>query len=186
VYSTDNESMRIGIISDTHDHLHFLQPALAHLAGETEVLLHCGDLCSPFVMDQLAKYPAPVHIVFGNNDADLFRITRKSSDRVQVHGELLQIELDGVRFAMNHYDNIAQPLARSGMFDVVCYGHNHRFSLTTHDGALALNPGTLMGAAFGPGGWERVPPTFAIFDTKSRKVQLMRIAEDETCLPHSF
>jgi uncharacterized protein len=178
--------MRIGVISDTHDHLHNLQPALAYLAAETEVLLHCGDLCSPFVMDQLAKYPGPVHIVFGNNDADLFRITRKSSDRVQVHGELLQIELDGVRLAMNHYDNIAQPLLRSGMYDLVCFGHNHRFSLAAHGTAIALNPGTLMGSAFGPGGWERVPPTFATFDTRSREVLLFRIAESETIQPHSF
>jgi uncharacterized protein len=178
--------MRIGVISDTHDHLHNLQPALAYLAAETEVLLHCGDLCSPFVMDPLAKYPGPVHIVFGNNDADLFRITRKSSDRVQVHGELLQIELDGVRIAINHYDNIAQPLARSGMYDLVCFGHNHRFSLATCDGAIALNPGTLMGAAFGPGGWERVPPTFAIFDTGPRQARLFRVAENEKVLPYSF
>jgi putative phosphoesterase len=178
--------MRIGVISDTHDHLHNLQTALAYLAAETDVLLHCGDLCSPFVMDQLATYPGLVHIVFGNNDADLFRITRKSSDRVQVHGELLQTEIDGVRIAMNHYDNIAQPLMRSGMYDLVCYGHNHRFSLATHAAAIALNPGTLMGAAFGPGGWERVPPTFAIFDTKSRETRLMRVAESEQCLPHSF
>jgi putative phosphoesterase len=177
--------MRLGIISDTHDHLHHLQPAIAFLSDVTDLLICCGDLCSPFVMDQLQKYPGPVHIVFGNNDADLFRITRKSSDRVQVHGELLELNLEGCRIGVNHYDNIAAGLARSGLYDLVCYGHNHRFRIERHERTTALNPGALMGAAFGPGGWERVPPTFATFDTATAEAKLFRVAGDQ-CLPHAF
>jgi uncharacterized protein len=177
--------MRLGIVSDIHDHLHNLEPAIRFLAGNTDLLICCGDLCSPFVIDQLQKYPGPVHIVFGNNDADLFRITRKSTERVQVYGELLELNLDGFRIGVNHYDNIANGLARSGLYDLICYGHNHRFRLEHHGSATALNPGAIMGAAFGPGGWERIPPTFATFETTGREAMLYRVAGDE-CVPHSF
>jgi putative phosphoesterase len=177
--------MRLGIISDIHDHLHHLEPAIAFLNDTTELLICCGDLCSPFVIDQLHKYRGPVHIVFGNNDADLFRITRKSNERVQVHGELLELNLDGFRVGVNHYDNIALGLARSGLYDLVCYGHNHRFRQERHGSAVALNPGAIMGAAFGPGGWEQIEPTFATFDTASAVANLFRIAGPE-CLPHTF
>lgn len=177
--------MRLGIVSDIHDHLHNLQPAIAFLAANTDLLICCGDLCSPFVMDQLQKYPGPVHIVFGNNDADLFRITRKSNERAQVHGELLELNLDGFRIGVNHYDNIANGLARSGLYDLVCYGHNHRFRLEQQGATISLNPGAIMGAAFGPGGWERIPPTFATFNTTTRDAALYRIEAGE-CIPHSF
>jgi putative phosphoesterase len=170
--------MRIGIISDIHDHLHNLRPAIAYLTGKTDLLICCGDLCSPFVMDELRKYPGPVHIVFGNNDADLFRITRKSDARLQVHGEFLELNLDGFKIAANHFDNIANPIARSGLYQLVCFGHNHRFSLERFDKTVALNPGTLMGTAFGAGGSEPVPVTFATFDTGTGQPALYRLSGD--------
>jgi uncharacterized protein len=168
--------MRIGIISDIHDHLHNLRPAIAYLGENTDLLVCCGDLCSPFVMDELRKYSGPVHIIFGNNDADLFRITRKSDARLQVHGEFLELNLDGFKIAANHFDNIAGPIARSGLYQLVCFGHNHRFSLERFGETVALNPGTLMGTAFGPAGAEPVPVTFATFDTKTGQPALYRLS----------
>ncbi len=169
--------MRIGVISDIHDHLHNLQPAIRALSGETEILICCGDLCSPFVMEELKKYPGPVHIVFGNNDADLFRITRKSDARVQVHGEFLEFDLDGFRIAVNHFDNIAAPIAKSQLYDLVCFGHNHRYSVTKFGKTTALNPGALMGTAFTSTGWEPVPVTFATFDTKLAEASLYHVVD---------
>lgn len=177
--------MLIGVISDIHDHLHNLQPAISFLGSQTKLLICCGDLCSPFVVDELKKYPAAVHIVFGNNDADLFRITRKSDDRVQVHGEFLELSLDGIRVAVNHFDNIAAPIARSELYDLVCFGHNHRYSLARYGKTTALNPGALMGSAFGPAGWEKTRPTFATFDTATSDARLFEIDSDR-CKPISF
>src|SRR3712207_650010 len=144
--------MRLGIVSDIHDNLWNLGSAIDFLNASSDVLLCCGDLCSPFVVDELRRFDGAVHIVFGNNDADLFRITRKSDSRVQVHGELLEIELDGRRVAMQHYDNIARGLATSGLYDLVCYGHNHRIALSRTRSTTVVNPGPIMGAAFGPAG----------------------------------
>ena len=175
--------MRLGIISDIHDNLWNLRPAIAFLNANADVLLCCGDLCSPFVMDEMRKFAGPVHIIFGNNDADLFRITRKSDSRLQVHGEFVELDLDGRRIAANHFDYIARPIARSGEYDLVCFGHNHRISLEQFGRTTAINPGPIMGVAFGPGGWEEVAATFAICDTASMDLKAFAVLDRSTVQP---
>lgn len=165
--------MRLGILSDIHDNLWNLRVALDRMNEGADVLLCCGDLCSPFVMDELKKFHGPVHVIFGNNDADLFRITKKSNDHVQVYGELFTAELAGRRVAANHFDYIARPMAQSGMYDLVCFGHNHRISNEKFGETLALNPGPVMGVAFGPAGWKEVDPTCMICDLTVMSVQTL-------------
>ena len=167
--------MRLGIISDIHDNLWNLEPAIEFLSKSADELICCGDLCSPFVMDVLRKFSGPVHVVFGNNDADLFRITTKSDERVKVYGEFASLTLNGARVAVNHFHFLARPLAFSGLYDLVCYGHNHRIRITRLPGIVAVNPGPLMGAAFGPSGWEEVAPTFALHDTSSKATEVYEV-----------
>jgi len=169
-------AMRLAVISDIHDNLWNLSAAIDYVSVRAETLICCGDLCSPFVMDQLARFPGPVHIVFGNNDADLFRITRKSSDRVRVYGEFFETELDGKRVAVNHFDYLARPIAASGLYDLVCYGHNHEFSVARVGSTLAVNPGPIMGARFPGGRWEDVLPTFVTVETQTMVVEAYGIS----------
>ena len=175
--------MRLGILSDIHDNLWNLQPAIAFLNTEADALLCCGDLCSPFVVDELKKFTGPVHIIFGNNDADLYRITRKSDSRVQVYGELFEAELGGRKIAANHFDYLARPIARSGLYDLVCFGHNHRISQEKFGNTLAVNPGPIMGAAFGPAGWENVDPTFLVCALDSLSVQTFKVSAAKRVQP---
>lgn len=177
--------MRIAILSDIHDHLANLRAAVEYVS-DCGALICCGDLCSPFVMDQLANFSGPVHIVFGNNDADLFRITRKASARVQVYGEFLETEFDGKKVAVNHFDNIARPMALSGQYDLVCYGHNHVFRVMRLGRTMAVNPGPIMGAKFPGGEWTAVAPTFAVYDTTSGGVEAYEIAPDGAIGAHQF
>jgi uncharacterized protein len=160
--------MQVAILSDIHDNVWKLAAALEAVRG-TEGMICCGDLCSPFIVHELGRgYAQPIHIVFGNNDADLFRITAnaRAYPHIQLHGEFFRGELGGRRFAANHFDAIARPLAASGEFDVVCFGHNHRFEIARVGAALAINPGPIMGAAFAPDGSRTdVASTYVIYDT---------------------
>lgn len=164
--------MKIAILSDIHDNIWNLAAALTAIQ-ETEALICCGDLCSPFVIGLLAEgFPGkPIHIVFGNNDADLFRITNnaKKYPHVHLHGEFFQGELGDQRFAVNHFDNLAQPIAASGQYDVVCYGHNHIFKIEPVGRTLAINPGAIMG--YDPGKKGDIPSTFVIYDTETGAAQ---------------
>jgi hypothetical protein len=172
--------MRIAILSDIHDNLWNLAAAI-RAVSDADALLCCGDLCSPFVIDELARFPKEVHIVFGNNDADLFRITNKASKKpnVHLHGELFQSEFDGKRFAMNHFDYIAKPLAKSGEYDVVCFGHNHEFELAKAGDCLLINPGPIMGAKFSGGSWQDVEPTLVVYDSTANAAAAFRRAKAE-------
>jgi hypothetical protein len=158
--------MRIAILSDIHDNLWNLAAAISSVQA-ADALICCGDLCSPFVIDELAKFPGKIHVVFGNNDADLYRITAKAArlSRVEVHGELFQNIFDRKRFAVNHFDYIAKPMAKSGDYDVVCFGHNHEFEISREAGCLRINPGPIMGAKFSSGKWEDTASTFVVYDT---------------------
>ena len=160
--------MRIAILSDIHDNLWNLAAAINHVQ-DADALICCGDLCSPFVIDELIKFPKDVHIVFGNNDADLYRITLKTAanSRIHLHGELFQTVLDGKRFAVNHFDYIAKPLAKSGAYDVVCFGHNHVFEIAREKECLLINPGPIMGAKFSSGRWEDTQPTFVVYEAST-------------------
>jgi putative phosphoesterase len=164
--------MLVAIVSDIHDNLWNLAVAMETIQT-ADVVLCCGDLCSPFVIDELAKCTAPVHIVFGNNDADLFRITAKALKKpnFQLHGEFFYGSVGGKRIAMNHFDYLARPIAKSGDFDLVCFGHNHEFEISHQGATLLINPGPIMGAKFSSGKFEETLPTFVVYDTSTGSPQ---------------
>ena len=167
--------MLIGIISDIHDNVWRLERALDSLRGGAEALLVCGDLCSPFVVHQLGRgFPGPIHVVFGNNDGDLYRITAnaRAYPHIHLHGELFRGELGGRKIAMNHYPDIARGLARSGEYALVCFGHNHRHEISDAGAVVLANPGPVMGAAIEPdGSWRDVAATFVLYDSDTGKTK---------------
>lgn len=166
--------MRIAILSDIHDNVWNLAAALNSLQN-VDVLICCGDLCSPFIVSQMAKsFHGPIHIVFGNNDGDLYRITRQAQGyaHVNLHGIFFQGEIDGIRFAVNHYVYVSRAMV-NGDFDVICYGHNHTHHVETIGTTLIINPGTVMG--YNPDSGKDIPATFAIYDTDSKKVASYQI-----------
>lgn len=160
--------MRIAILSDIHDNLWKLDLALPAVQHCDEMIC-CGDLCSPFVIDELAQgFTRDIHVVFGNNDADLFRITAKAPryPHLHLHGEFCELERAGKRFAINHFDTIARPIAQAGNYDFVCFGHNHEFEITRYGKTLALNPGSILGAQFGGGKRQDTDSTFLVLDVE--------------------
>lgn len=162
--------MKIAVISDTHDHLGNIDASIPHIK-KAEVALHCGDLCAPFVVKRLGEQldGIPLHIVWGNNEGDTFMISRVAAnfEGVYLHGELAELDLGGLRIAVNHYPRIARGLARSGLYDLVCYGHDHTAHSEQIDGCTLLNPGEILGM--------NGPATMALFDTESREVEQVEI-----------
>ena len=165
--------MKIGILSDSHDNVWRLKDALAYLQT-TQLVLHCGDLISPFMVHRLAKgLPnIPVHLVWGNNDGDRLMVSKMAQmySGFTLHGEFMELEVDGLRIAMNHYPLIAQSLALSGQYDLVCYGHDHTAHQEHVGETILLNPGEMMGM--------NGCSTLAIFDTETRRVEPIEIWKD--------
>lgn len=163
--------MRIAILSDIHDHIGLLARALDRV-NDCEVLLCCGDLCSPFIMSELGEgFDGPTHVVWGNNDGDRYRLTDTADGypSIELHGELAELEVDGVRIALHHFDDTGHLLARTGRFDLVCYGHNHRAGVESEGSTVICNPGEVMGELRGTA-------TCARFDTERRKAEILELS----------
>jgi uncharacterized protein len=171
--------MKIAILSDIHDNIWNVAAAKSALL-ESDAMICCGDLCSPFIVGMLAEgYEGrEIHIVFGNNDGDLFRITQNASKfpNVHLHGAFFANKepMGGKYFAVNHYPDIALPIAQAGRHDVVCYGHDHAFKIASEGDTLTINSGTLMG--YNPVKKQIVPATFVIYDTDTNQAAGYQIA----------
>lgn len=140
--------MKLAILSDSHDNIWALDQA-AGAIGQAEAVIHCGDLCSPFMIPRLAHSAngRPVHIVWGNNDGDkrLLMLQASKVGNVEIHGDIAELELGGLRIAVNHYPEVARALAKSNQYDLVCYGHDHTAHEERLGDTLLLNPGEVMG-----------------------------------------
>lgn len=158
--------MKVAIISDIHDHRALLTRALQKVQA-ADMMICCGDLCSPFIMKDLGeKFPRPIHLVFGNNDGDLFRLGKAAANfsQITLHGEVAELTLDDTRFAITHFDTIGRMLATSDAYNVVCFGHNHQYE-TSHVGdTMIINPGEIMGELTGTS-------SCVVFDTRDRHVE---------------
>lgn len=162
---------KIAVVTDSHDQLETLGRAVdAAEAAGADVLLHTGDLCAPFMVKLLGeRFQGPVHIVFGNNDADgrLFQVMANKFPQITLHGIYSEIEVAGARVAMIHYPEPALRIAQSGKLDLVCYGHDHTRHLEQVGHTWLLNPGEILGL------WST--PAWALYDTERHTVEIFEL-----------
>jgi putative phosphoesterase len=162
--------MKIVILSDAHDHLDNLKKALDKVnALGADALLFCGDFCAPPVAAAIGAWGKETHIVLGNNDGDRLNIARRvlGLSHVTLHGEYADIMLDGKRVGMTHYPFYADKMAKSGDFDLVCFGHDHNARIETYGTCLAVNPGSLNDMMTGG---EKA--SLALYDTQTHTATL--------------
>lgn len=88
---------------------------------------------------------------------------------MQLHGEYVELELDGKTFSVNHFDNIGRAIAKGGKYDVVCFGHNHKAEITKSGGTMIVNPGEIYGGLTGCS-------TFAVYDTTTHTAELVQLS----------
>jgi len=146
--------MKIGIISDTHDHLDNLDRALEKLEGQgIDLLCHLGDWNSPFIFDRVDEWAKKVGVsvkgVLGNNDGEIFKIVEQVRERwdVELVQYTLALKVGDKRVVLYHGTDarITKAFVKSGLYDVVLSGHTHEPSKKKVGEVLALNPGTLSG-----------------------------------------
>jgi putative phosphoesterase len=160
--------MKIAILSDIHDNIWVLETLLNGL--QADALIFCGDFCAPFTLAQIARgFEGPVHVVFGNNDGDQLLISRVAArfEHVTLHGQFAELEYGGRKIAVTHYPEIGRPLARSGLYDLVCHGHSHERLVEQEGQTLRVNPGEVMGR-FGLS-------TYALYDTDSGQAEFVEV-----------
>ncbi len=147
--------MKIGVISDTHDHL---DPRVPELFEGVDHILHAGDIGLPWVILQLESI-APVTAVLGNNDVGL---NLKETELVR---------LDGCKFLVHHIVDVRSPspvvqrrLIRDNP-DAIVFGHTHKPFNEQIGKTLFFNPGYAGKGRF------TMPRTVAIFHCEKGRIR---------------
>lgn len=140
--------MRVGILSDTHDHVNAMAAAIELLRGNgAEFYVHCGDVGSERILDHLAGLPSA--FVWGNNDwdrADLERYARRLD--INCLGAFGELELGGKRFAVLHGDDtrLKSRVLAEQRCDYLLQGHTHLRNDHRVGKVRCINPGALYRA----------------------------------------
>jgi|SaaInlStandDraft_1057018.scaffolds.fasta_scaffold140264_2 uncharacterized protein len=141
--------MRIGILSDSHDHVERTCEAVRILkANGADVLVHCGDLTTSKIVAECAVLP--FYFVIGNHDADNVPALREAADEHKATCldwvDEFSVGNKRVGVTHGHLTMALQPLLDSCP-DYLLSGHSHlahdRMSGTTR----RKNPGALYRAA---------------------------------------
>ncbi|MBF0123795.1 MAG: YfcE family phosphodiesterase [Magnetococcales bacterium] len=139
--------MKIGIVSDSHDHLEHLQFVADVFRNErVELVVHAGDFVSPSMI--LALSGLRVAAVFGNNDGEVLGLSKVFSKiSGQIEGDFLEIETPEGLIALYHgtIRPIKEALILSHQYYAVICGHTHRIENRYDGKTRVLNPGTLHG-----------------------------------------
>ncbi|MCU0916562.1 MAG: metallophosphoesterase [Planctomycetes bacterium] len=136
--------MRIGIISDTHDHHGHVRQAIDIFRRYgVRYVLHGGDIVAPFTIRAFGELrEAKLIAVYGNNDGEklLLRSTVESLGG-EIHEYCYKGELAGRKICMMHTDHLAEEAIKSQRYDLVVYGHTHRQDIRREGRTLIVNPG---------------------------------------------
>ena len=145
--------MRIGVLSDTHG---LLRPEVASALAGCDAILHGGDINRQDIIDELEKL-APVYVVRGNNDKDW-------AEKIPV---FLDFELGGLRIYMTHKKKDLP--ADLSAYDLVVYGHSHKYEEIRRGKTLLLNPGSC-----GPRRFNQAI-TLAILEAEAGEIRVTRV-----------
>ncbi|MGI6711966.1 MAG: metallophosphoesterase family protein [Bacillota bacterium] len=159
--------MKIAVISDTHVPHKFekLSQRLKKGLEQVDIILHCGDIVMPQVLEELEAY-APVYAVAGNHDIKYFgeklprkRVVEAEGFRIgMIHGD----ELEGLHVKRSQqydliYQVIVEPFLDDNPVDCIVFGHSHQPLIESYEGifhpflcpgrkikqdVLVFNPGT--------------------------------------------
>ncbi|HCQ31708.1 TPA: hypothetical protein DIU27_05005 [Candidatus Collierbacteria bacterium] len=174
--------MLIGIISDTHDNLQGLKKAIQIFKeNKVEMLIHCGDWCSPFTLEffdrEMEGFNIPVKSVIGNNHGDIKRII-VSNHRMKNPIEwpktvTLKLDIDNKKTIIYHGDDfdILNALIDCQKYDIIFTGHLHRVRNEVVGKTLIINPGS---TSFACESEITEEASVAIYNTQTDKAEIIR------------
>ena len=167
--------MKVAIISDVHDNFHNLVLFFEQVKKcKVEKIIFLGDFINNGIAKMLASADVPVIAIWGNNDGEKVAITKtslaKGSNMTIGFGTYDSVEIDGRNIFITHYPLLAKPMAKSGDFDAVFYGHNHNHNIDKIDDCIIVNPGEISAH-------KTKEASFAIYNTKDNSAEIIMIKD---------
>lgn len=159
--------MKIGLISDTHDNIDRIKESIDIFnREEVKLVIHAGDVTSPFALIPFEELNAEFVGIFGNNDGD--KILLRERSRGRIHRQPYKITFEGKRIVVLHEPDLVEDLAQSGNFDLIIYGHTHKARVEKINNTLIVNPGEA-------GHWLYGKSTIAIVDIDTMEGRIINL-----------
>jgi putative phosphoesterase len=119
----------VGLISDTHG---LIRPEALDALRDSDVIIHCGDIGDPAVLDALRTI-APVRAVRGNNDMGAWACSLPAYDVVEIGSHAIYVLHN---LSELHLDPGA------AAFTAFISGHSHKPVIEKRGEILFVNPGS--------------------------------------------
>lgn len=163
--------MLLGILSDTHDRYEMMAAAVNALqARGATYFIHCGDVCTPNMLDPLAGLKSA--FVWGNCDWDRTGLQRYAQAiGVPCYGAFGDLEIAGKRIALLHGDDRTRmdQLLKAQNHDYLFHGHTHLRRDERIGRTRVINPGALHRAS---------EKTAALLDLSADQLEYLTITPD--------
>ncbi|MBU1627510.1 metallophosphoesterase [bacterium] len=160
--------MKIGILADTHDNISKTQKAVETLNKlYIPLIIHAGDIISPFTAKILSKLNGDFIAVFGNNDGDKIALKSTISTFGRIENPPMILEIANLTFCIMHDHTLINSISKKPSADIIIYGHLHEPKIITNN-CLIINPGECCGYLSGKS-------TIAILDPETLDVEIKEI-----------
>ena len=138
--------MRIGVVSDTHNHLSNTARIVELFnAARVDRVVHTGDITQAKTLHVLAALDAPLVGVYGNNDLERESLQSACEELGMGFADPpLHLEWEDRRVVVVHDPEDLAPDLLAGC-DVALHGHDHWQKIERHQGVLVFNPGECAG-----------------------------------------
>ncbi len=132
--------MKIALVSDSHDNLYFIRKFLEDVKKRNvDLIIHLGDIISPFSAREFLKAEKKIISIFGNNDGEI----KGLSNLLDIKKFPREIEIDGKKIILYHDPNFEEENLKD--FDFLFYGHTHKKYYIKKGKTIIINPGELCG-----------------------------------------
>jgi len=155
----------VGVVSDSHDHMENIRRAVRVFeeAG-CGLVVHAGDVISPFALKAFLEGRFELAAVYGNNDGERAGLARLLPGICEGP---LGVETPGGKRVLVAHERWRLPEDGGGA-DLMVFGHTHEAGLEEVGGVLALNPGEACGYLTGRA-------TVALWDDKTGEARIIEL-----------
>ena len=158
---------RIGIISDTHDNVEKIDKAITYFNQmEMDLVIHAGDIISPFVAGKFNSLKMDFLAIYGNNDGD--KMGLRNVLKYKIFEEPHIFKISGIKFIITHREKMVEAILKSKDYDVIIYGHTHKPDIRIDSETIVINPGEACGYISGKS-------TIAVLNLEKREAEIVEV-----------